>query len=113
MSWLWYVMLILVGVSGGAGDILLDSWAKSSRGIFLAVSLLSWLGCILLFAYLLKYGSRGLGVTFAMSAVIHIVLVMGWDFWFSGTRLNRMELIGVMLAVIAVITIEVGHGLKA
>lgn len=109
----WYFFLILVGALGGAGDILIDRWAKTSRGSLLALSLSSWLICVLLFGWLLKHSGRGLGVTFALSAVVHIVLVLGWDFWFAGSRLNRIEWIGVTFAVIAVLMMEVGHSLKA
>lgn len=109
---LWYLLLLLVGLSGGAGDILLYQWAKSSRAGWLVAALASWLVSVLLFGLLLKYGGRGLSVSFAMAAVLHIAMVLTWDFWFVGSRLNRLELAGLALAVVAVVVIEIGHSLN-
>jgi len=109
----FYLWLLAAGISGGAGDILLYQWAKLARGGWLAAALACWLVSAVLFGLLLRHGGRGLSVSFVLVAVLHVVLVLGWDCAFGGGRLNRWELAGVALGVAAIVALEWGHAVKS
>ena len=107
--WAFYGLLLLAGLTGGSGDILLAKWAKDYRPIWLAAGLASWLVCLILFAMLIRHSGRSLGVTFTLSAVVHIVVVLGWDLAQGETQTSTLEWTGIALAVAGVVLIEFGQ----
>lgn len=106
----FYGMLMLAGLTGAAGDILLAQWAKVNRPIWMAAGLGVWGICLLLFALLMRHGGRSLGVTFTLSAVIHVALVLGWDLVMGETKATLAQWVGIGLAVAGVLLIEAGQG---
>ncbi len=90
------------------GDILLAHWAKVNRPLWMAAGLGVWGVCLLLFALLMRHGGRSLGVTFTLSAVIHVALVLGWDLVMGETKATLTQWVGIGLAVAGVLLIEAG-----
>lgn len=107
--WAFYGLLFLAGITGGGGDISLAKWAKEDRPIWLVIGLVSWLACLILFAMLIRHSGRSLAVTFTLSAVVHIVVVLGWDLAQGETQTSKLEWAGIALAMIGVVLIECGQ----
>lgn len=108
--WAFYGLLLLAGLTGGAGDILLAQWAKVNRPIWMAAGLGVWGVCLVLFALLMRHGGRSLGVTFTLSAVVHMAVVLGWDLAMGETKATLAQWVGIALAVVGVVLIEAGQG---
>lgn len=105
----FYLLLLFAGLTGGCGDIWLAKWAKEDRPVWLATGLTSWLVCLILFAMLIRHSGRSVGVTFTLSAVVHIVVVLGWDLAQGETQTSTLEWTGIALAMAGVVLIEFGQ----
>ena len=108
--WLGYLLLLLIGITGGLGDIWIYLWARSDRPVWLLLASVVWLISLVLFGLFLRFDSRGLGTAFMLSSVLHIGLVIAFDQLFTSARMNRLEWAGLFLAVLAVLLLELGHG---
>lgn len=106
---LFYAVLVIVGIAGGVGDVCLYRGAKGSQLFWLVMGLASWLVCLLLFAAVLRWGGRSFSVTFVLSAIIHILIVIAWDLFTQKTKLSSLEYVGVVLAVSGILCIELGQ----
>jgi len=49
-------------------------------------------------------------VTFTLSAVIHVAIVLGWDLVMGETKATLAQWVGIGLAVAGVLLIEAGQG---
>ena len=105
----FYALLLLAGLTGGAGDILLARWARDSRPLWMAAGLGSWCVCLILFALLMRHGGRTLGVTFTLSAVVHVAVVLGWDLLMGEAKTTIAQWVGVALAIAGIVLIEAGQ----
>ena len=108
--WAFYGLLLAAGLTGGGGDILLAKWAKADRWFWMTAGLGSWFACLMIFALLMRYGGRTLGVTFTLSAVVHVAVVLGWDLAMGETKATLAQWVGIGLAVAGVMLIEAGQG---
>jgi len=104
----YYLLLILSGLTGAAGDICLYRWAKSQVNSWMLAGLGSWLVCLVLFALLLRFSSRTLGVSFVLAAAIHTVAVLSWDWIGSESRLSTLTWMGIVVTAVGVLLIEIG-----
>ena len=101
-----YFVLMLIGATGALGDVSLYRWAQHQHIGALLAGMLSWGISLLLFAGLLRYGHRSLGATFILSAVIHIVAVLGYEYFASNRATSRLEWMGLLLAAAGILLIE-------
>lgn len=106
---MFYGMLLLIGVTGAAGDVLLYRWATEHHNGWLAAALSIWAFSLVLFGLLIRWGGRTLGLTFVLAAVVHTALILSWDIATSSQRLSRMEWVGLTLAVLGVLLIELAQ----
>lgn len=104
----YYALLVLAGLAGGAGDILLARWAKTPRPFWIITGFISWFVCLSLFAALMRYGGRSLGVTFTLSAVTQCVVVLGWDLCTNDLRTSARLWVGIVLAIAGLMLMEWG-----
>lgn len=105
-----YLMLILVGVAGAVGDILVSRWAKTDGIGWLLGSWLFWIASVTLFGYFLKSDRFAFSTAISFIAfAAHGVVSLLFDFLFLQTRLSREEWLGIALAIIAVLVLEVGR----
>ena len=103
-----YLIIILIGATGGLGDIWIYIWAKTGKPFWLIVSCFVWVASLLIFGYLLKQNQRSLTNLFLLSTVMHVILVAAWDFIFAGNHFSKMEWIGVVFSVLAILFLELG-----
>lgn len=107
--WAFYLLLLFAGLTGGCGDIWLAKWAKEDRPVWLATGLMSWLVCLILFAMLIRHSGRSVGVTFTLSAVVHIAIVLGWDLSTGEAQTSKLEWAGIAIAMAGVVLVEYGQ----
>src|SRR5262249_52642644 len=110
----WYGLLLVIAGTGAVGDIALYRWATAQQRTWLfGVGLAMWLTSVTVYALLLRWSALSLSVSFILVAVFHIAAVLGWDRFGEGSHLSRLEIIGIVLAVIGVLLIEWGYNTKA
>lgn len=107
--WLAYTLLLAIGLFGGIGDILTYQWAKSQQQVWLWAAFLIWAIDIVLFGLYLRYETVSLIIAYTLTLMLHTLIVLICDLYFYGTRLNRMEWTGLLLALLAIILLEVGR----
>jgi hypothetical protein len=104
-----FLAAVVISALGGAfGDIWLYRWARGYRFLDLVFGMALWLLGLAIFAALLRWGGRGLGVTFVFAAVVHIAVVLAYDYLRVGTRWTSAELVGIVLAVIGLVIVDLG-----
>lgn len=104
-----YGLLILIGLTSGAGDVLLYKWAKARGPIWLLVAYGVWIISITLYGLLFRLEHFSFGAAVLLATVIHLVVSLLWGFIFTQSRLSSMEIAGMLLALIAVILLEFGR----
>lgn len=104
-----YGLLVLIGVASGVGDILLYKWARSSQPIWLLAASSAWFGSLLLCGFLFKLEHFSFGAVVVLATMIHLGIGVLWGFFCAGTSLSRMEMLGLLLAIIAIVLLEVGR----
>lgn len=107
-----YLLLAIIGVTGAIGDVFIYRWAGNGKFLMLASGAASWILCLYLFGLYCRASPRPLSIAFTLTAVVHIAIVVGWDVVAHGTRLTRLEWLGVALATIGVLVIETSRGIK-
>jgi len=108
-SWLAYGLLIAVSIFGGLGDIFTYQWAKSHNNFWFVAACAIWFIDILLFGLFFRYADISLTVAYTMTLVFHTLIVVACDLTYYGARLNRMEWVGIVLAILSVVLLEIAR----
>lgn len=103
---MYVLSVLLIGLLGAIGDIGLYRWSQTGASKQFVIGMASWLSCLLLFAGVFKITPRPLSLVFVTVAVIHVAVVLGWDFFIEGTRLSSRETLGLILAVAGLMMME-------
>jgi multidrug transporter EmrE-like cation transporter len=104
-----YALLIMIGLTSGAGDIMLYKWARSSQSGWLMGSYASWFSSVALLGLLFRMEHFSFGAAVVLATMIHLAIGVFWGFLFTGSKISTLELAGLILAIIAVIMLEVGR----
>lgn len=104
-----YTILSISGLAGALGDIWIYNWAKSGKWQWLILASIVWVASLLSFGLLLKWDTRAFSTAFILCSVIHIVMVIGSDVIYFGGRVNRLEAAGMIVAILALILMEIGR----
>jgi len=108
-----YGLLVIIGGVGGIGDVLLYKWAKSQNIVWLIFSYFAWLFSLTLLGFFLRLEHLTFGATIVLATAIHLVVGLVWSFCFVGNKPSRLEMAGIVLAVAAVILMEMGRAQAA
>lgn len=106
MVWLLIVAVVLSGV---AGDILMNQWAKTQLFLWWALSVPVWVLTATVFGLVLREQYYSFGVVVVIILLFHSGLVLAWDTFVENVTLAPMQWVGVVAAVIAITLIEVGR----
>lgn len=101
-----YVLLFAISLTGAFGDVWLYRGARNSSVSAIALGLASWLVSLALFVACVRDGDRGLGVNFAVVAALHVVFVLGYDWFAFRPEYTWREQLGMALALLGVLLIE-------
>ena len=105
-----YIGLYLL-ISGGliltVGDVIMRFWVKSRQPILYVAGLFFYLIGLNFLAQ--SYRFRNIAVASAVIVVINIVALTIISYVYFKARLTPLEIFGLVLAVIAVIIIELGQ----
>lgn len=104
-----YALFILNGVTSGIGDILIYRWAKTSQLSWLLAAYLVWFGSLLLLGFLFRMEHFSFGAAVLLATLIHLGMSLGWSWLFTDYQFSRLELVGLLLATLAVICLELGR----
>ena len=108
--WFFYLILVGIGITGGAGDIWIYFWAKSEKTFWFFAACTVWLVSLILFGFLLKSDNRTLTCLFIISTILHVILVLVCDLIFFNARFGKIEWLGVLFAFIGIFLMEFGKG---
>lgn len=104
-----YGLLLIVGITGGIGDILLYKWAKTHSIFWLAMAYGVWLCSLTLLGLFLRIEHFTFSAALVLATMIHLIVGLLWSFFFTEATLSSIELAGLILGIIAVILLEVGR----
>ena len=104
-----YLILGVSGITGALGDIWIYNWAKTGKWHWLVLASIVWVASLVSFGLLLKWDARAFSAAFMLCSIIHIVMVICADIFYFGGRINRLEAVGMIVAIIAVILMEIGR----
>lgn len=107
--WIIYGLVLLTGAAGAAGDILVFHWAKHGGFGWMLLSVSVFTISVISFGLLLRFDSRSLGAAFLFVTMLHTLSVLACDRFFFGERFSRMEWLGLIFAVVAIVLLELGH----
>ena len=108
-----YALFVLNGVASGVGDILLYRWAKTAQPWWLWLALFVWLSTLLLFGYLLRLEHFSFGAAVLLATLIHLGVSLCWSWFFTAYELSGWEKAGILLALVAVMMLELGRSTSA
>lgn len=108
-----YGFLALIGLIGGVGDILIYKWAKLHHPFWLLLASTIWLVYIILFGLFLRLEHFSFAIAIVVATVIHLLMSLIWGIFFTDAKLNRIELAGLILGIVAVVLLEIGHTLSS
>jgi len=106
--WIAYSLLILVGFTGAIADIWVYEWSRTDRSLWMLLGCVAWVISLVLFGVLLKADGAKFSSVFMLASIFHVVLVLICDLVWYGTRFNKLESIGLILAIVAVLLLELG-----
>ncbi len=107
-----YGLLIAVGLLGAAGDVAVYHWSLSRNHGWLLLSWLLWIVSVTLFGVCFRYQHFSFGPGLVIALAIHAVTGLACDYLFYGQRLNRFEILGISLAAIAILILELARPQK-
>jgi len=103
-----YGLLAAIGLTGALGDLWIYKWAVSDKTVWLVWASVVWLASLILFGVMLRLDSRSFSAAFMLVSLFHAVVVVACDLAFYGGRLNRVEWLGLLLAMVSVLVLEFG-----
>lgn len=106
-----YDLLLLLSASlGAAGDIALYRWARGGVAFGqMLTGLALWICSLLLWTLVIRWSDRGLSLSFVLTAAFHIIVVLAYDRIVERTAMSRFEVLGLILAVLGIVLIDLGQ----
>lgn len=104
-----YGLLLIIGIISGLGDILLYKWAQLHSASWLVAAYGVWLVSLTLLGLFLRLEHFTFGAAIVIATIVHLTVGLCWSFCCTGASLGRMEVLGLLLAIIAVILLEIGR----
>jgi drug/metabolite transporter (DMT)-like permease len=104
-----YALLVAIGILGGLGDAWVYNWARSHRAWWMVAACAVHVASVVLFGLLLRWDSRAFSSAFMLSSVVHVLVVVAADVALFGGRPNRIEWLGLLMATVGVVLLEVGR----
>ncbi len=104
-----YSLLVLIGLTGGIGDIFLYKWAGSRQVGWLLGAYLFWWCCLTSLGVLFRLEYFTFGAAIILATVIHLFISLLWALLFTEGTLNRIEMVGIVFGVIAIVLLEIGR----
>lgn len=105
----YYLFLVFVALLAAIGDILIYRWSKSLSVTTLVIAILIWVLSLILFGLALRWWNRSLTITFALTVVIHALIVTLWEVAFQQKHFSRTEWLGLCLAMASIIVLELAQ----
>ncbi len=102
-------LLIVGGILATGGDILLKKWADKDVGMFsgiFGVSLGVYIIGILFLAQAFKL--KGVATANAIFVAVNAVTLILAQVWYFGEKISALQFIGITMAVIGIVCIEIG-----
>ena len=106
---LTYLLLVLIGLTSGVGEILLYKGVKPLQPLLLLAAGGLWCVSLTLFGVLLRIEHFSFGAAVILATIVHLAIAIGWGLLFTGNKVSSLELAGLILAIIAVILLEAGR----
>lgn len=103
-----YGLLVAIGLTGALGDLWIYKWAVTDKTFWLVWASVVWLASLILFGVMLRLDSRSFSAAFMLVSLFHAVVVVVCDLAIYGGRLNRVEWLGLLLALVSVLVLEFG-----
>lgn len=110
--YLIYGLILVTAIAGALGDIFIYNWAKTNVMAWMVAACLVFLVSIIAFGFLIKLDTRSLSAAFLIVSMVHAAAVLGCDWLYYGERLNRVECIGMAMAVATIVVLEIGHSMR-
>ena len=109
---LLWILVICVGLIGAIADVMVSYWSQTNRLSWWLGAAVGSLGFVTGLGVIIRRGmSDGYTLTIALVLVVlcNLALVVVWDVYSSGTSPTVLQWVGVVLALGAVVCLELGR----
>ena len=101
-----WMLMVLIGSTGGLGDLCIERWARTDSGRWGLLSALVWATSLCLQAWLLSNDSRSLGRLLVMITVTHVLLVVIVESLYHRVLPSGQEALGMLVGLLAIVLLE-------
>lgn len=101
-------LVVLTAFFGVMGDIMVNQWAKTAHLRWLVMSVPVWMLAVTFFGLLLRQKHYSFAVAVVVVVLIHSAIALAWDHFAENAVLAPMQWVGVGVALVAIILMEVG-----
>ena len=104
-----YVIIVLAGLLGAISDVVLNEWARTSKTGWLLAAYACWIIVATVVGFALRSGYFGFGAAIVLFLLVNSAGALMLDRLLYGTRLSLLSWMGIALAFIAIVCIEMGR----
>lgn len=101
-----WILMVLIGSTGGLGDLCIERWARTESGRWGLLSALVWATSLCMQAWLLSQDSRSLGRLLVMITVTHVLLVVIVESVYHRVLPSGQEALGMLVGLLAIVLLE-------
>lgn len=104
-----YVIVVLAGLLGAVSDVVLNQWARTGKTGWLIAAYACWLIVATVVGLILRADYFGFGAAIVLFLLVNSMGALILDRALYGSRLSGLSSLGIVLAIIAMICIEMGR----
>jgi drug/metabolite transporter (DMT)-like permease len=102
-------LLIGCATLSAVGDVFIFQWSRNQQWQSLVLGISVWVISLAMMGYLFRISAWSFSVVVVLLVVVHLLIDVGWDFFWLKTRLSLREWLGVCLTVVALFLLVTGR----
>jgi drug/metabolite transporter (DMT)-like permease len=108
-SMMTYVLLVLIGLTSSASEILLFKGVKAAQPLWLMAAFALWIASLSLMGLLFRAQHFSFSAVVVLATLVHLLVALLWGVAFADAKLSPLEIAGLLLALFAILLLEAGR----